>query len=241
MPAAVAVAAIGAVATAYAANEASKSQKEAIRAQERMANEQAKVAREQLEFNKQQYEDWQKVFGPIQENLSEYYQGLDPDTYASRIKTRLETQFEMANHNLDRSLAQRGIEDSGLAMAMKKDLNQQLAISKTLANQQAEDIVEQKKLRFLGLGLGNQGALLSNVNSSYGAQAGAYGNLAAMYGGQAAMYGSQAARAGQALGNLAGSLAYAYGRGIFSAPTTTPAISNPASNGYDFNQWRLIK
>jgi len=200
---------------------------DAANAQEDALEAQKDIANTQLAFNQQQYNDWKEVFGPIEQNLSEYYQELDPETYASQIKNQLEAQFSRARKLVDRTMSQRGIDDSGLSVAVSKDMNQELARQKAMGDQQARDIVEQKKLGFLGLGLGNQNALLANINSSYS-------NMSAATSSALNMANQQYAAANQGLSNAIGATMYAYGRGMFNTPTTS-------STGYNFNQWQLIK
>ena len=36
----------------------------------------AQASAEELAFAQQQYDDWQEVYGPIQDNLSDYYSNL---------------------------------------------------------------------------------------------------------------------------------------------------------------------
>jgi hypothetical protein len=204
---------------------------DASNAQDRAMNEARAMSEAQLAFNKQQYEDWKRIFGPIEQNLSSFYQQLSPESYSSALKNKLSHQFNIAEQQLDRTMAQRGIDDSGLAFEAHKDLNQELAKQKALADQTANDIVEQKKLGFLGLGLGNQNAINANINSSYA-------NAANLYMNNANIASQQAAGANQGLGNILGATGYAYGRGMFNTPTAQ-TIQSPG--GYNFNQWQLIK
>ena len=203
------------------------SSRDAAKAQKNAINAQRDISNAQLAFNQQLYDDWKEVFGPISQNLSEYYQELDPEAYANQIKNQLDAQFSRTRKQVDRTMSQRGIDDSGLSVAVSKDMNQELARQKAIADQQARDIVEQKKLGFLGLGLGNQNALLANINSSYG-------NMSAAASSALNIANRQYVAANQGLSNAIGAAMYAYGRGMFNTPTTS-------STGYNFNQWQLIK
>lgn len=201
------------------------------RSQHSALKRQSRIANAQLAFNEQQYNDWKNVFGPIEENLAEHFSQLDPESYASHIKDSLSNYFNQAKTQLNRTLAQRGLTDSGLSFEASKDLNQELARQKALADQQANDIVERKKLSFLGLGLGNQGALLGNINNSYGNQM----NLA---GERLQLANQQGLMANQSLAGATQAAMYMYGRGMFG---NTPSTVQPYTGGYDFNKWALIK
>jgi len=203
--------------------DASKMQKDAIKSQE-------DIAQAQLAFNQQQYDDWKRIFGPIEDNLADYYQELDPESYAAQMKSSISNYYNQAGQNINRQLSQRGIDNSGLAVAVSRDLEQEEARQKAIADQQAKDIVEQKKLSFLGLGLGNQGALQANINNSYGTQL----NLASQ---QLALANQQGMQANKSLANAAAAGSYMYTKGLFGAPTT----NTMPTNGYNFQQWQLIK
>ena len=74
---------------------------------------------EQVAFAKERYEDWKEVFGPIQDNLSAYYQSLSPAYFAARGIESFEEEQEKALTRINERFAQLGLEDSGIAAAVE--------------------------------------------------------------------------------------------------------------------------
>ena len=115
-----------------------------------------------LDFQKQQYQDWQDIYGPIQDNLSMYYQNINPDYYEATGLANFQKERQQQLADLNASLAQRGLTNSGLAATVKRenaiDTAEQRAQIRTNAAQQA--IADQSN--FLQIGMG------SNPASSYG-------------------------------------------------------------------------
>jgi hypothetical protein len=138
-------------------------------------------SRDSLAFAKQQYADWHRIFGPIEQNLSRFYQNLSPEIYAREMKNDLTNQYNINAQNMMRTLNQKHIDDSGLAVEALKDMNQDLAARKALADTKARDIVENKKLGFLNAGLGNQNAVAANVMNANNSLSNLAGNLASTY------------------------------------------------------------
>lgn len=115
-----------------------------------------------LEFQKQQYQDWQDTFGPIQDNLSLYYQNISPDYYEATGLANFQKERQQQLADLDTQLAQRSLTNSGLAATIKRenaiDTAEQRAAIRTGAKQQAVSDMS----NFLQIGMG------SNPASSYG-------------------------------------------------------------------------
>jgi len=63
-----------------------------------------------LAFQEQQYADWQSVYGPIQDNLSTFYQNLSADSLIASGLQEYGVQFAEQEKNIQRSFAQRGID-----------------------------------------------------------------------------------------------------------------------------------
>ncbi len=123
-----------------------------------------------LGFAQRQYDDWQQVFGPIQENLSEYYSNLSPDTFAAQGIQYAEEEFAKVDERLSQSLAQRGIQDSGISASLERESAYDLARTSATIRQAAPQAVAQQQLGFLSVGMGNnpddnlQNTLNSNAN-----------------------------------------------------------------------------
>lgn len=143
----------------------------------------------ELEFAKQQYEDWKEIFGPVQENLAQYYNNLTPDYIASMGMQNVEIERTKALDRINQSLAQRGILGSGLEAAAIGSVEMDTAAAKAKVRSEAPAEAARQKLGFLSLGYGqNPAGMVSNTLSN---QSQTTGNIALM----------QQQAAGQAIGN----------------------------------------
>ena len=66
----------------------------------------------QLAFEYEKYDDWMATYGPIQDNLANYYQNLTPDYYAAVGLEAFEQQQQASMLRVEENLAQRGLSDS---------------------------------------------------------------------------------------------------------------------------------
>ena len=149
------IAAVTAGASIFGASKASSASKSASKSQ-------AAAEAAALDFQKQQYQDWQDTFGPIQDNLSMYYQNINPDYYEATGLANFQKERQQQLADLNASLAQRGLTNSGLAATVKRenaiDTAEQRAQIRTNATQQA--IADQSNFLQIGMGI--------NPASSYG-------------------------------------------------------------------------
>lgn len=149
----------------------------------------------QLDFAKEQYSDWKSVYGPIQDNLSSYYSNLTPDYYAALGLEAFETERATAMDQLDTSLAQRGITNSGLAAELTSNANLNAATQRAQIRRAAPSQVATDQMNFLGVGmnanpapqvsqaLGDQAtAARSRANSAASASGQAWGKAASSVG-----------------------------------------------------------
>jgi hypothetical protein len=121
----------------------------------------------QLDFAKEQYADWQSVYGPLQDNLAEYYSGLDSEFYEA---VGLESQqLEQQNmiRNIEERMAQSGIDSrSGIAQSLTAQAELAGAEQRAAIRRDAPRAVAEDKTRFLQIGLGqNPASSLQNVLS----------------------------------------------------------------------------
>lgn len=142
-----------------------------------------------LGFAKQQYDDWLKIFGPIQTNLSNYYNTLSPSRIEAQGKEAIELERTEWISRIEENFAARGLTGSAMEGSALADVERQTAIGKANVAATAEDVAAQKKLGFLTLGYGqNPAGAMQNVLQS---QAQSKRNLAT----------SSAQAAGKALGS----------------------------------------
>lgn len=195
---------LGAVVSSKSASKANKTAQQSAAAE--------------LEFAKQQYQDWQDVFGPIQDNLSDYYNNLTPDYIAATGLQNVETERAAALDRVNQSLAQRGLLGSGLEAAAITDIELETAQQKAQVRADAPMQAAQQKLGFLSLGFGqNPAGLIQNTLSNRAQQDRSYATMAQQAAGQAV--GTAITEVGTALSGYAGS----------RAQTPTPAAVAPVN------------
>jgi hypothetical protein len=120
------------------------------------------IEQQQLDFEQQRYNDWQSIYGGLQENLGEYFMELSPEDYEVMGLEAYEVEKERALTGLTERLAQRGIDDSGLAAAAELQLENTSMVERANIRRSSEAMVAEDKLRFLQVGLGqNPGDSLS--------------------------------------------------------------------------------
>jgi len=166
---------VGAGISAYSADKASK------RAD--------KASDESIAFEQEKYDDWKEVYGPLQDNLANYYENVSPDYYAATGLEAFESQYQTALTRMDENLAQRGIDpSSGIAASLESQAELNAAETRASIRKDAPRQAAEDKSRFLQIGLGQ------NPGSSYSAALQNNANTLT----QQAGYAQQAA--GQAIG-----------------------------------------
>lgn len=160
--AAITTAAITASAAAYSAYSSDKNAKEA----NKIAQSSGDAA---IDWEMQQYEDWKSVYGDLEQNLADYYNNLSTDEYVAQNIETFQSEQDIATTNLRETLAQRGIEQSGLAGAVELAGEISSAESRAQIRVDAPREVAAQKSSFLQLGLATNPA--SNVSVALGNQA----------------------------------------------------------------------
>lgn len=214
---------VGAATSYSSGKSASKAAKLQADASNKATEASLKASEEQLAFQKQQYADWEDIFGPIQDNLSSYYQTLSPDTYTSLGLQNLQKSYQTSRDSLDRSLAQRGLSNSGAAVQGLTDLSTQRMLGEANIRQSAPQAVESQKQNFLSIGLGLQPGLQSGIANAYGNIANTNMNAATNALNMQGKYSSQAASAYSGVGKSLGA--------GFNAYNTYNALNGPSGYG----------
>lgn len=143
----------------------------------------------QLAFAQEQYDDWRNTFGPIQDNLSNYYSSITPEQYEAVGLEAIESEFTNVQRQAEQSLAQRGIQNSGLATALKKDIDIAEAEARATVRRDAPAMAAEEQSRFLQIGMGsNPSGSISQALGSAAAGARQRSNVAAQS--EAAAWGS---------------------------------------------------
>ena len=165
-----------------------------------------------LEFAEQQYTDWQETYGPLQDNMAEYYSGISPDYYAAQGLENFQQEQQVRTERMQETFAQRGIDpSSGIAMSLEAQSELEGAEHRAKIRSDAPRQAAEDKTRFLQIGLGQNPA---------SATQGALSNQAIIAGNQAQTTGMMAGQAWSDAGTAVGTALDAYNRR--PAPTTTP-------------------
>lgn len=152
---------------------------------------------EQLNFAKQQYADWKSVYGPVQDNLGAYYSNLSPDYYEALGLENFELERNAAMEQINNSLAQRGIQDSGIADEIKSKAELESAKTRAQIRREAPQQARQDQMNFLSVGMNaNPAPSVSKALSDQSANARNTANLAA------ANAGAATSKATSAVGSL---------------------------------------
>lgn len=195
---------IGSVTSSNAAKSASNASKAASASADAAAELQYEASSEQLAFTKQQYEDWQNIFGPIQDNLSSYYKNLSSDTVASLGIQNIEKEYIRSSKLLDQSLATRNIANSGIANQSISQLESARMLGRAEVQTNAPMYTAQQQQGFLSIGLGVKSEALSGISSAYGNQVSLLGQQATNATNQANKYSNQAAAGYAGIGSSIG-------------------------------------
>tara|TARA_R110002012_G_scaffold281422_1_gene470487 strand:+ start:1090 stop:1692 length:603 start_codon:yes stop_codon:yes gene_type:complete len=132
----------------------------------------SKASQSELAFNQQRYDDWKEVYGPIQDNLSDYYSNLSPDMYEAQGLEAFNAEYQKAQDAVATSLAQRGITDSGLSAQLEQQGAVSAAQSRAAIRMDAPAKVAELQSNFLQIGLGQDpsgdmaGTLARNTNTT---------------------------------------------------------------------------
>lgn len=140
---------------------------------DRQSKAASQASKDQLGFERQRYEDWQNVYGHLQDTLSEYYQSVTPDYYATIGLENFQQQYQTGLQRLNESLVQRGIDpSSGIAASLTAQAELSAAEQRANIRRDAERQSVEDRTRFLQIGLGqNPANSVANALSQQAQQA----------------------------------------------------------------------
>ena len=200
------IAAAGALASAYGAQQSAKAQGQAMSAQERQA--QADLA-----FRQGMYNRYLGLYGPIEQQLAAEAQSTQPLDYEQN-QAQIKEQYANALRNIGTNMGMRGIAGSGLDVGAMRGAA--LGQAGALSGAYAQGLINRRNL---GLGLTGRNQIMQA-----GSQVpGGFQGLSNMYGGWAGMYGQAAQQGWQNAGMGLGNLAYAL-QGV-NQPRQQPAMA----------------
>jgi len=113
----------------------------------------SKIAKTREGRINQQLADWENTYGTVEDNLSEYYNSLTPDSLIAQGLQTNQLEFQKAKERIRVEMTQRGLEDSGAEVAVNTSLEMQRAMSRARVRQEAPEIVRRQQTAFLETGL----------------------------------------------------------------------------------------
>ena len=179
-----------------------KGAKKAAKASAKQMAQATEMSEESIAFLKKQYADWKKIFGPIQDNLSDFYQNLSSDRVASLGLENQQKEFQSMQKQLALNFAQRGISpDSALNASTSSTLGFANATERARIRTQAPITAAQEKLNFLSIGMGQGNNLQQGIANAY--QAGA-ATAAGISNTQSGLYNDISGRNTDTMGSIFG-------------------------------------
>lgn len=202
---------VSAISNLVSGISASQSAEKAAKAQADAMNRMADLQNEQLQLYKDELDNFQAVFGDVQQNLKNYYSGLSADSQAAKDIQNLEVEFSRANQQLNQQLAQRGLTGSGAAVAANASLASNLALSRADARSNAAAKVANQQLGWYSLGTQQKQAALAGLGGAYSQATQGQASLANVYGNQATQMANAATKS---FANIGSTITNAIGTGI---------------------------
>lgn len=122
---------------------------------------------------------YNKIYAPIQDSLSNYYQNLTPEELASKDLTHYQQQFNTNQNLINSELARRNLTGSGIDLGLKNATGLQLSRDKANIIANAPQQVANAKSAFIGAGIvptGNAGAYANAAQNAQTANRQALGS-----------------------------------------------------------------
>lgn len=155
------------------------------------------AAKKQLAFEQQRYDDWNATYGPIQDNLANYYSTLTPEYFETQNLEAYQQEHQDAVERIREDFAQRGISDSGLAADFEKEAEFERAQTRATIRAAAPGQAAEEKRQFLQVGLGqNPGQSVSSSMAQRASELSATSRQAQIAAGQGAQSAIQAVGTG---------------------------------------------
>jgi len=183
-------------------------------------------------------DEWESAFGSIQDNLSDYYNNLDPLKFSQESKTAYAQNLDKQMKQLNEGLAQRGITTSGQRAQLEKEAAFEKARTNASIDINAPEQVAQMKQSWLNRGDASKSRADQAVIGALGNQATYAGlgkesmmnantNMANVLTGQASQSAVGSAAAAGAAGGMLGKAWDQYS----SSPSNVNSNSSSSTDG----------
>lgn len=169
------------------------------------------AAAAQQQIAQQQMDQWNRLYGPVEQNLSNYYSKVTPDQVTSLGLQNVQKEFQNQMKQTQKTMAQRGVGATTAGNQLMSGQRMDLAQSRANVRLTAPAQLRAEQMSFLATGKGAQTNAYNSMTSALGAQ-----------GAAGAAYENQL---NQGIGNLAqaGMQYYAMNPNMFSS-TQLPSL-----------------
>jgi len=182
---------LGTAGSLYGMNKAKDSQKKAGQSAQSNVDFQRDVFAQNQKMSQQMLDDWESMFGGIQDNLSEYYNNLDPAKFAAQGKQELQQSLDKQMTQFNEEMGAKGMQTSGMRAQASKEQAFAQAMGNASIDVNAPEQVAQMQQGFVQAGSGKNDIYQSAINSNIqGASnvGGAYNSQTNMYSGMSSMW-----------------------------------------------------
>lgn len=126
-----------------------------------------------LDFARAQYKDWQSIYGPVQDNLSNYYSNLTPEYYERQGLQAFAQERNNELSDLDTMIRQENLTGSAASELLRNESITNATGRASIRANSAANVANQQQA-FLSIGLGSTAATnyqsQLNSNTSYALQ-----------------------------------------------------------------------
>jgi len=112
-----------------------------------------KSSQEGVDVARDFLQDWEAIYGGIEDNLSSFFTSLTPERFVATGLENFQREFQKAQVRISESFAQRGIPDSGLELGVSTLLEAAAATERATIRSEAPFKVAEAQSKFLALGL----------------------------------------------------------------------------------------
>lgn len=180
--------------------------------QNQVVQSQNQAAQAQIKMAQDQIDRWNKLYGPIENNLANFYAKANPSQIASLGLQRIQTEFQKATEKNRLMLAQKGLSGTSTEANINAMQNINLAEAKANERIQAPVRLREEQQGFLASGRGAQNTAFGMQQSAFGAQRSALGTQLGNLNSQAQTQMMLEQQQSQGLGNLLGAGLQLYGQ-----------------------------
>ncbi len=119
-----------------------------------------------IEFNQGLLDNFEAMFGGIEENLGNYYRDLDPSKYATQNKSVLQQNMAKQMQQFNDTMAAQGLQTTGMKQQAAKESAFELARGNQAIDLAAEDKVRGMQENWLGSNINQKTNAIAGINQA---------------------------------------------------------------------------